>query len=114
MMHVASVHFKRHVSSVSHGCCKSRLGCCICCNGCTCMLQASIPNVSYVFSDVYCKRVYLDVAYVSNICKCFICMLHIFAIVFNCFCKCFRFIFQVFHLSFFMLQVLYLNVLKVD
>jgi hypothetical protein len=25
------------------------LGCCICCNGCTCMLKESIPNVSSVF-----------------------------------------------------------------
>jgi hypothetical protein len=28
------------------------------------MLQASVPNVSSVFSDVYCNCVYLDVVYV--------------------------------------------------
>jgi hypothetical protein len=36
---------------------------------CTCV----VPNVSPVFSDVCCKCVYLDVAYVSHICfRCFI------------------------------------------
>jgi len=40
-------------------------------NACTRMLQAS--HVSSVFSDICCKCVYLDVAYVSHICcKCFI------------------------------------------
>jgi hypothetical protein len=36
--------FHMYVASVSYGCCKSRSGCCICicCNGCTRMLQASI------------------------------------------------------------------------
>jgi hypothetical protein len=34
--------------------------------------KASVPNILFVFSDVYCKCVYLDVAYVSHICrKCF-------------------------------------------
>jgi hypothetical protein len=70
------------VSDVSSGCCKcflwilqnnkSRSGCCICCNGCTRMLQAFVPNVSVVFPDVYCKCVYLNVARVSHIyCMCF-------------------------------------------
>jgi hypothetical protein len=31
--------FLRYVASVSDGYCKSRSGCCICCNGCTRMLQ---------------------------------------------------------------------------
>jgi hypothetical protein len=31
------------------------------------MLQASVLNVSSIFSEVCCKYVYLDVAYVSNI-----------------------------------------------
>jgi hypothetical protein len=48
----------------------------ICCDGCTLILQMSIPNVLSVFSYVCCKCVYLDVAYVSHICcKCFIWML---------------------------------------
>jgi len=48
-----------------------------------------VPNVSSIFSDVCCKCVYLDVAYVSHICcKCFFSMLHIFAMVFKCF-RCF-------------------------
>jgi hypothetical protein len=68
--------FQRYVARVSYGCCKSRLGCCICCNGCTLMLQIFVPNVSSVFSDVCCKCVYLDVAYVSHIYfRCFIWML---------------------------------------
>ena len=56
--------FKRYVTSISYGYCKSRSGCCTCCNSCTLMLQASVLNVSSVFSDVCCKCVYLDVAYV--------------------------------------------------
>jgi hypothetical protein len=50
-------------ASVSYGCCKSRSGCCksrsLRCNGYTCMLQASVLNVSSVFSDVCCKCVYV-------------------------------------------------------
>jgi hypothetical protein len=70
-----------HVSSVWRcGCCKSRLGCCICYNDCTRMLQASIPNV--------------------------LSFLHV------C-CKCFRCMFQVFHIFFYVLQMLHLYVSKV-
>ena len=46
---------------------------------------------------------YLNVAYVCNV----------FSNVFRHFRKCFRQLFQVFHL-FFMLQLLYLDVLKID
>jgi hypothetical protein len=71
--------FQTYVTSFSYGCCKSGSGCCICCNGCTRMLQASVPNVSSIFSDVCCKCVYMDVTYLSHICcKRFICMLRIF------------------------------------
>jgi hypothetical protein len=45
-----------------------RWGRCIWCNGCTRMLQASVPNVSSVFSDVRCKRAYFDVVYISHVC----------------------------------------------
>jgi hypothetical protein len=38
--------FHMDVTGVSCGCCKSRSGCC---NGCTCMLQTFVPNVSVVF-----------------------------------------------------------------
>ena len=79
MLQVYVLVFQMYVARVSYGCCKSRLRCCICCNGCTRMLQASISNVSSVFSDVCCNCVYLDVAYVSHICfKCFILMLRMF------------------------------------
>jgi hypothetical protein len=58
--HVASVCFKcfrcfqMFVTSVSDRCCKSRSECCICCNGCTRMLQRYVSNVSSMFSDVCC------------------------------------------------------------
>jgi hypothetical protein len=64
--YVASVHFKCSrgiLQAFSHRCCKSRSSCYICCNGCTRILQASIINVSS-FSDVCCKCIYLNVAYV--------------------------------------------------
>jgi hypothetical protein len=38
------------------------------CNGCIRILQASVPNVSSMFSDVRCKCVYLNIVYVSHIC----------------------------------------------
>jgi hypothetical protein len=44
--------FHRYVASVSYRCCKSRSGCCICCNICTYMLQASVPNILSVFFNV--------------------------------------------------------------
>jgi hypothetical protein len=72
---------------------KDRLRYCICCNGCTRMLQAFVPSVSPIFSDVCRKCVYLDVAYALHICrKCFIRMLSMFysgfQVFFTCFCKC--------------------------
>ena len=55
-----------------------------CYNGCTRMLQDSVPNISSVFIDVCRKCVYLDVAYVSYICcKCFIGILRMFSSVFT-------------------------------
>jgi hypothetical protein len=59
--------YKRYVASVLHGCCKSRLRCCICCKWSRVMLQVFVQNVSSV-SDVCCKHFYLDVAHVSHIC----------------------------------------------
>jgi hypothetical protein len=47
--------FQMYISIVSCGCCKSRSGCCICCNGYTHMLQTSISNVSSVFLHICCK-----------------------------------------------------------
>jgi hypothetical protein len=49
------------------------------------MLQVYVSHVLF-FSDVCCKRVYLDVTYVSDICcKYFIWMLHMFVIIFQVF-----------------------------
>jgi hypothetical protein len=53
--------FQMYVSIVSDGCCKSRMRCCTCCIGYILLLQEYVPNVSFVFSDVCCKCVYLDV-----------------------------------------------------
>jgi hypothetical protein len=82
------------------------------------MLQVSVSNVSSVFSDVYCKFIYLDVAYVSHIC----CNLYVCYLCLQWFFKRFSCVFQVFqkHVlsvsSIFrrMLQVLHLDVSKVD
>jgi hypothetical protein len=71
--------FHMYVASVSYEYC-------ICCNGCTRMLQASVHNVSSIFSDICCKCVYLDVAYVSHICLLVFCL--DVAYVYNGF-KCF-------------------------
>ena len=108
--------FQRYVVTALDECCKNRSGCCICCNGCTCMLQASVINVSSFFSDVCCKCVYLNVAYASHICcKYFIWMLRMF-------CNGFQVFLQVFHThvpnvsSIFrrILQVLHLDISKLD
>jgi hypothetical protein len=41
-------------------------------NSCPCMLQTFVLDISSVFSNVCCKYVYLDGAYVlHNCCKCF-------------------------------------------
>jgi hypothetical protein len=48
------------------------------------LLQGSVPNVLSVFSDICCKCVYLNIAYVSHICcKCSIWMLHMFEMIFK-------------------------------
>ena len=63
------------------------------------MLQRFVTNVLSAFSDVYCKCVYLDVAYVfTHTLKA-----HVARICFKCF-RCFRG----------MLQVLHINVAKVN
>jgi hypothetical protein len=89
---------KTHVAKVCYKCFRwmlqNKSEYCICCNSCTRMLQSFVPNVSYVFRTYCCKCVYLNVAYVSHICcKCFIWILHIFAIAPKCFSGAF---FQVF------------------
>jgi hypothetical protein len=74
------------------------------------MLQVFSLNVAKVDLDI--TYTCMLQAYVS---KCFIWILHMFAMFFRHFHKCFIRLFQVFHLSFFcMLQLLHLNVLKVD
>jgi hypothetical protein len=79
---------------------------CIRCNGYTCMLQAFVSNVSSIFSYACCKCFYLDVTYVLHIClQVFLsgCRTYMFcndfSSVLDIFRKCFRRMFQVFHLS---------------
>jgi hypothetical protein len=55
-------------------CCKSRPECCICCNGCTCMLQASISSVSFVFLHI-CYKYFRRMSQVF--CLSFFCMLQV-------------------------------------
>jgi hypothetical protein len=78
----------------------------VCCKG-------LLPMFQMCFLDACCKCVYLYVTYVSHIrCICFIWMFRMVAMIFKCFqIKCFRCMFQVFHL---MLQLLYLGVSKAD
>jgi hypothetical protein len=96
--------FLSYITGVSCGCYKRRSRCCISCNGCLHMLRVFVPNVSSIFSEVCCKFVYLDVAYVSYICL-QVFYLEVayffqwFQVFFWYFCKCFRCIFQVFHMS---------------
>jgi hypothetical protein len=56
--------FQGYVASVVYRCCKSRSGCCTCCNCYTCMFQVCSPNVSSVL-DECCIYFYLVVAKVD-------------------------------------------------
>ena len=58
--------------------------CCICCNGCTRMLQRSVTNVSSVFSDECCKCV------LFGCCICFTHILHVFYLDVAYICKGFQ------------------------
>jgi hypothetical protein len=100
--------FQRYDTRVSHGCCKSRLWCCICCNGYTLMLQTSLPNVSSVFSNICFKCV------LSRCCICFTHTPYVASVSFGC-----CYVFQWLQTSFFrcfarMLQVFSTDVTKVD
>ena len=105
--------FHLDVACVLSGCCKSRSGCCTCCNGYTHMLQASVSNASVV-SDGWCTCFiwvlhifHTYVAIISSACciyfhtyvasvsyRCCIC----FAIATHMFPSCFRCMLQVFQL----------------
>ena len=108
-------------ASVVYRCCKSRSGCCTCCNGYTRMFQVYVPNVSS-FPDVCCKcfiwmlqkynwmlhiytcmlQAYVFKCFIQMFarvsCVCCICLQRISS-VFRRFRKCFVRLFQVFHLS---------------
>jgi hypothetical protein len=94
--------FHRYVVSVLCGCCKSRSRCCICCNGCTHILQASVLNASsgffprrmlqvclfgcYIYFVHMLQVFYLDVAMFYNGFQVF---LGVFASVSDACFKCF-------------------------
>jgi hypothetical protein len=104
--------FQMYVSIVSCGCCKSRSGCCICCNGCTRVLQASIPNVSSIF----CTCI-LHVFHLSSFVYCN-CCISMFLKVNRDVCTCCNGVSIVCPKRFIyfrrMLQRSYLNVAKID
>ena len=81
-----------------------------------CILQVCLTGCCICFTHML-QVFYLDVAYVCNesvLSRCYVC-LQWFSNVFRCFCKCFRRMLQVFHLSSFcMLQLLHMDVSKVD
>jgi hypothetical protein len=94
--HVASVCFKcfRCMLQVFHtNVAKVDWGCC---NGCIRTLQVSVPNVSFVFSDVCCKCVLSRCCicvhtYVVSVLSGYYVYLQWFSSVFRCFFfKCFR------------------------
>jgi hypothetical protein len=83
--------FHRYVATVSYGCCKSRLGRCMCCNGWTVCCKFLFLMFHLFFLDVCHKCGYLDVAYVSHICyKGFIWMLLMFYNGFEVFLQVFH------------------------
>jgi hypothetical protein len=96
-------------------CCKSRSGCCICCNNCTRMLQTFVPMFHLFF------RRMLEVC-LSGCCICFTYMFQVFYLDVAYVCNDFQVFLRVFQThvssvsSFFrrILQVLHLDILKVD
>jgi hypothetical protein len=134
--------FQSYVASVSYRYCKTRSGCCTCCNGYARMVQVYVPNVSSV-SDVCCKCFHLDVtytcmlhAYVKHIHACCMRMLNVFRCFvrrlqmlhldvayacndFQVFLECLLQVFQTYvscvsSVFFYILQLLHPDILKVD
>ena len=69
----------------------------------------------YLFLDISCNCVYLDIVYVSHICcKCFIWMLHMLAMALKCFQVFQTYVARVSSIFRCMLQVFHLDVTKVD
>jgi hypothetical protein len=62
-----------YVSNVSYRCCKSRSRRCICCNGCTHILQVFLSICFICFTHML-KVFYLDIAYVCNGFQVFLCV----------------------------------------
>jgi hypothetical protein len=92
--------FQMYVASVLSRCCRSRSRCC---------MYMHVASICFK-----CSRYFH-----THVCKCFIWMLHMFAIIFKCFLgvfhKCFRRLFLSVSFAFTcMLQVLHLHVSKVD
>jgi hypothetical protein len=97
---------------------KGGSGCYICCNGCTRMFQASVPNVSFVFhthvASVFIWMLHMFHTYVTSV-LCAYCICLQWFLFFQVFfasvsVACFKF----FICFFCMLQVLHLSVPKID
>jgi CBS domain containing-hemolysin-like protein len=113
-VHVASVCFKYF-----------RGMCCKCFIRMLHMLQWLYIYVANAYSQCFiCFHTYVASVFIlmlhifhtyveSVLSRCCVC-LQWFSSVFSCFCKYFRRMFHVFHLFFYMLQVLHLDVSKVD
>jgi hypothetical protein len=104
--------FKWYVASVSREYCKSRSGCCTCCDSCTRMLQAYVPTVSSVFSRRTLQVCLFGCCICfTHCCKCFIYILHMFYNDFQMFFMCFSSVLSAFRR---MLQLLHVDISKVD
>jgi hypothetical protein len=124
--------FQMYVGSVSYRCCKIRSGCCTCCNGYShiyfkCMFQIFylyhiyVANIFIKMLHIHacCKRIFQVVSGVSHVCcKCFIWMLHMFAMIFKCFSGIFTNVshacFKCFIRLLCLLQLLHRDVSKVN
>jgi hypothetical protein len=107
--------FQRYVAKVDQGYC-------ICCNSCTRMLQASVPELTFhLYFQMYVESVFISIfymfyTYVASVLSGFCIYLQWFSSVFQVsFASVSEAYFKLFHLSFRrMLQVLHLDISKVD
>jgi hypothetical protein len=100
--YVSSIQmFPKYVASVVYRCCKSRSGYCTCCNDHTCMFKVYVTNIFHLFQtyvvsilpkccrSMHVASIYFNCFQVCHTYKCFICMFHMFVMIFNCFSNVF-------------------------
>jgi hypothetical protein len=115
----ASPMLQVHVLSVSCGCCKSRSGCCICCNDCTHILQVPVLMFLLFFQtyvvSVFIWMLHMFCTYVASILSECCIYLQLFFKCFPCvFASVSDACFEYFNYFVRMLQVFHLDILKVD